>query len=151
MGCAKTVAELAELAGRLEQRTGRPVEQPDEHLERFGVEPRVAEPVENRENADLARRAADAVREVLDGLDATDRFLLRSFTDGLRVSEAARMLGEEQKPLYRRRERLLATLRHQIEARGLTASDVAEILDWGQADLDFGLDRTADPGEASQP
>ena len=81
------------------------------------------------------------MREVLDGLEVTDRFLLRSFSDGLKVSEVARMLGEEQKPLYRRRENLLKSLRQQLEARGLTAAHVAEILDWGQAEMDFGLDR----------
>jgi len=139
-GVEFSVAELAELAGRLPQQRGRPIEQGDEDLERFGSEPHVAEPVENEERTDLAERAAGAVRQALSGLDATDRFLIRSFTNGLQVSEIARMLGEEQKPLYRRRERVLTTLRRRLEAAGLTASDVAEILDWGQAEMDFGLD-----------
>jgi RNA polymerase sigma factor for flagellar operon FliA len=148
-GVALSVHELAELAGRLPPRTGRPVEQPDEDLERFGVEPRVAEPAEDAERAAMAGRVEGALREVLDGLDTTDRFLVRSLTNGLQVSEIARMLGEEQKPLYRRRDRLLRDLREQLEARGLTAGDVAEILEWGQADLDLGLESIAVPEEDS--
>jgi RNA polymerase sigma factor (sigma-70 family) len=148
-GVELSIQELAELAGRLPQHTGRPVEQPDEDLERFGVEPRVAEPVEDAERTATAGRVEGALREVLDGLETTDRFLVRSLTGGLQVSEIARMLGEEQKPLYRRRERLLRDLREQLEARGLTAGDVAEILEWGQADLDLGLESTAVPEEDS--
>ena len=118
-GVELSVAELAELAGRLPQQRGRPIEQGDEDLERFGSEPHVAEPVEDEERTDLAERAAGAVRQALSGLDATDRFLIRSFTNGLQVSEIARMLGEEQKPLYRRRERLLTSPPAALGSRGL--------------------------------
>ena len=118
-GVESTVAELAELAGRLPVRLGRPVEQADEEIERFGVEPRVAEPIEDAERAAIARDAETTVRQMLAQLDATDRFLVRSLTGGLQVSEIARMLGVEQKPLYRRRDRLLTTLRVQLEEQGL--------------------------------
>ena len=113
----------------------------------------MAEPVEDAERAAIARDAETTVRQVLAQLDATDRFLVRSLTGGLQVSEVARMLGVEQKPLYRRRDRLLATLREQLEDRGLTAAEVTDILDWGQADMDFGLEpgreTAADSEEAS--
>ena len=148
-GVERSVPELAELAGRLPVRTGRPVEVADEEIERFGSAPRVEEPLESSERETLAHDAEAAVREVLAALDTTDRFLVRSLAGGVQVSEVARMLGVEQKPLYRRRDRLLVTLREQLERRGLTAAEVAEILDWGQAEMDFGLVAPADSEEAS--
>jgi len=139
-GVEQSVPELAKLAGRLPVRSGRPVEVADEEIERFGSAPRVEEPIETAEREGLARGVEAAVREVLAELDTTDRFLVRSLADGLQVSEVARMLGIEQKPLYRRRDRLLASMRERLETQGLTAAHVAEILNWGQAEMDFGLD-----------
>lgn len=138
-GVTLGVDQLAALSGRLPQRQPRPVVRGEDDLERHGAEAGSVDRVEVAEREGLARRVERALQEVLADLDDLDRFLVRSFTGGLQVSEVARMLGEEQKPLYRRRERLLVHLRERLEARGLTAGDVADILDWAQAEMDFGL------------
>lgn len=148
-GVGMSVAELAELAGELPppSPSARRLEQePDDEaggLERVAPPGQSGADVERRvEEAELertARRTGSALRRALDRLDRVDRFLVRSFVEGLKVSEVARMLGEEQKPLYRRRERLLPELRQALEDEGVTAADAAALLDWGQAEMDAGL------------
>lgn len=131
-GVEMSVAELASLAGKLPPPSpdARRPQQPAEgvNLERLAVVAAPHDPVEEEERATAARRAMLALEETLSTLDTDDRFLLRSLTGGLTVAEVSRMLGQEQKPLYRRRERLLKDLRRQLAERGLTAEDAADIL-----------------------
>lgn len=147
-GVQMSVQELAHMAATLGQRPPRPSEQQDEDLERFEEDRESVDLVEDSERRKSAEHAERVFREVLTELDDVDRFLVRTLAGGLTVSEVASMLGEEQKPLYRRRDRLVVSLRGALEERGLTAAEVADILDWGQAEMDFGL-RTADSEDRS--
>lgn len=72
------------------------------------------------EREEEAARTVATLEEVLTGLDPEDRVILKMrFEDGFKVSEVASALGLPQKPLYRRIGKLLARLRHELEARGL--------------------------------
>jgi RNA polymerase sigma factor (sigma-70 family) len=74
---------------------------------------------EGRASTGAALHAATAA------LPARDRLLLRlRYVQGATVAEIARVLGEEQKPLYRQIERLLSKLRAALEDRGVSADQV---------------------------
>lgn len=65
------------------------------------------------------------LHEAIGQLDPEDRVIMRArYWDGLSVADIARMLGLEQKPLYRRLERLHARVRASLEASGVRHEDV---------------------------
>jgi RNA polymerase sigma factor for flagellar operon FliA len=74
--------------------------------------------------------AAEALlREALGTLDDESRVIYQlMFWEGCTVAEVARTLYIQQKRLYRRLERLNATLRKALEAKGLDAERVASLL-----------------------
>jgi RNA polymerase sigma factor for flagellar operon FliA len=95
----------------------------------------VAEPATDQSpETDLDVAAANAERgalwlllsRTLSQLPAEDRIILQSrYWDGLSVADIARLLHLDQKPLYRRIERLHALLRSQLEDVGVTSENVA--------------------------
>jgi RNA polymerase sigma factor (sigma-70 family) len=71
-----------------------------------------------------------AIKEQLDALDAEDRSALQlHYFQGLSVADVARGLGVPQKPLYRRMERLLATMRRRLELAGITRERATTLLE----------------------
>jgi RNA polymerase sigma factor for flagellar operon FliA len=93
--------------------------------------------VEKAERQVLAERTFLALRRALAALPARDRIMLRLHVEsGLSLADVARALGEEQKPLYRRRDSLLQKLRSDLEAEGVRCADAQELLstlDWESA------------------
>lgn len=70
-----------------------------------------------------------SLRRALEPLAPEDRLLVQwRVHDGLRVSDIARALGQDAKPLYRRLETLFRDLRRRLEAQGVSEADVAEVL-----------------------
>lgn len=128
---AVTDGEVRRLLARLPARQPlRPVE--------VGAEPLATVPA--RGSADTAalearaeqRRAevAAAVAAALARLEPQERVLVRMrFWEGMMVSQIARALATQQKPLYRRLEAALGRLRADLEANGLTREQVAELFD----------------------
>ena len=65
-------------------------------------------------------------------LTVEDRVLLKlRFWEHASVADAARILGVEQRPLYRRLEKLLQDLRSRLTSAGVTADDIRELLGEG--------------------
>jgi RNA polymerase sigma factor for flagellar operon FliA len=88
-----------------------------------------------------ARRASEVLSRELDRLPAEDRLIMKlRFIDAMKVSTIARMLHADQKQLYRRIDRLVATLREALLAAGVAMSDIGEMLTYGADALhvDFG-------------
>jgi RNA polymerase sigma factor for flagellar operon FliA len=84
---------------------------------------------EARLAADVSARLEAALASALALLTARDRLLLKlRFRDGFTVAEIARLLSVEQKPLYRRLERLAASMRREIERQGLDRDQVRELI-----------------------
>ena len=90
-------------------------------------------------SADMSVRRNDATRafsdlqialdQALATLPPEDRVIARfHFAEGLSIGEVARALNLEQKPLYRRVERLRVKLRHLLELEGIDALKVSEAL-----------------------
>jgi RNA polymerase sigma factor (sigma-70 family) len=72
--------------------------------------------------------ARAALSEVLGSLSARDRLLIKlRYVQGSRVSEIARIVHEEQKPLYRHYEHLLGALRRELALRGVSRQILAEM------------------------
>jgi RNA polymerase sigma factor for flagellar operon FliA len=85
------------------------------------------------ESADATVSAQEAakmraiVESSLASLSREDRMLLKlRFWQDASIADVARILGVEQRPLYRRIEKLLAELRKQLTQSGLTADDLRE-------------------------
>jgi RNA polymerase sigma factor (sigma-70 family) len=81
------------------------------------------------ERARLRRKATDALHAALAALPAEDRLIARQRMDDVPVADIARHLHLDPKRLYKRKEKILATLRRSLESAGVGAADVAEILD----------------------
>lgn len=94
-----------------------------------------------------AARVYGVLERCMADLPEEDQVILRlRFEQGMTTADVSRALGLEQKPLYRRVERLLSNLGVALRQEGLGKSDVAEILadhaatgepapgiDWGEA------------------
>lgn len=77
-----------------------------------------------RERTELEARRRAALDEELSALPAEDQLIVRRlFYDGRTVAEVARELGIDQRPLYRRRDKLLERLRCELERRGFNWPD----------------------------
>jgi RNA polymerase sigma factor (sigma-70 family) len=79
-----------------------------------------------------ARRAGEVLSRELDRFAPEDRLIMKlKFIDAMKVSTMARMLHADQKQLYRRIDRLVATLREALLGAGVAMSDVADMLTHG--------------------
>lgn len=129
-GVALSVQQLREIADRLPRRHPRRSAAGD-----TAPEPAVSAElaVERVALADVQARRAGALRaalrEALSRCPDEDAVILRlHFVNGLTIARVAAMLGLEQKPLYRRVERLLRELKGQLERAGFAAGEVAELV-----------------------
>lgn len=78
------------------------------------------------------QEACDALAGALGTLPEEDRLVVRlRYWEGLSVADVSRVMHLEQKPLYRRLEGNLKRLRTALEAAGLDAGRVSELLDGG--------------------
>ena len=138
---ALTRTAAIELAARLPERAPRarlvPIE--DTHdAPAAGVS--ADERVTDAENAAASDAANRAVRETLRTMTAEDRIVLRMrFDEGLRVADIARMLACEQKPLYRRIDSLIRTLREALLRAGIDAVTASALIGTDASRLRFGL------------
>jgi RNA polymerase sigma factor (sigma-70 family) len=77
----------------------------------------------------LVKRAHTALDRARQTLGADERLILKMrYDDGMSVADIARVLGLNQKKLYRLIERILATLRRQIEAEGMSKEETDALL-----------------------
>jgi RNA polymerase sigma factor for flagellar operon FliA len=86
--------------------------------------------------AETVQRRGEMIRALgraLDHLDPKDRLIIQMrFAEGSTVADMSRALQLEQKPLYRRMERLLRQLRTYLESDGVQPAEVREILEVGE-------------------
>lgn len=123
-----SVAELAELKAKLPPRTVRhpPGEEvpPSEPDPAPGPDERFAD----KEKEGTKRRIYMAQRRALLTLPKEDRLLVRMRME-FSVAQISRIRGIEQKPLYRRLEKIYKELRKAMEREGIRRQDVKEVLD----------------------
>ncbi len=126
-------AELEALAARLPVRLPRKMEG-EERLEALPAgEPGPDERILERERQEVRGRVWEALGRAWAKLPDGDRLILKlHFQQGMQVVEIARALHLEQKPLYRRVDRLRETLRKDLEREGIGRDLVAEGLGEGK-------------------
>lgn len=137
-----TRADVERIAGRLPHRTPRPFMAA---LDDVSVEP-CTDPSTVEESAFvsdrllLSRRLGDAVRRCLREVSSDERVLLRMrFEAGMTIAEISRVLGVDQKPLYRHLKHGLLRLRTYLEECGFGDADAESVLRL-RCGLDFGFD-----------
>lgn len=127
-GVPESEDDLYAMAARLPVRSRRPVADGGDPDERAA--PPIADPIEQRELVAELGRAGQVLRQALDTLPPPDRLLLTMrFEQGMAVSEIARALGQEQKPLYRHLEAILKRLRSVLEAAGIDGRRLTPVID----------------------
>lgn len=123
--------QLANLLGQLPARRPlRPVEVGAESLSHVTASHGADSTIEARERDEERERCRALVEQSLNTLPVEDRLIIRMrFWENVSVADIARGLRLEQKPLYRRLERLLADLRRILTTAGLQPSRLQELLD----------------------
>jgi RNA polymerase sigma factor (sigma-70 family) len=92
----------------------------------------------------IEQRAAEVIRNFLESLEEQDRLMLQlRFEGGWQISDIARRFQVEAKPLYRRKDTLLQSLRKALEDAGISASDLRDIIGHFADEPDFGLRKRA--------
>ena len=70
------------------------------------------------------------VGQVVGALPGEDRLMVKMhLLDGLTLAQVSRSIGVPQKPMYRRMERILRTMREQLEHAGVTWTNVSAIME----------------------
>ncbi len=148
-GNAVTVAELEALYIRLPLRTPRPMLVSDDATpEVAALDADADDRVESRDRERSARCCAAALDATLAELDAEDRLILQlRFWDSLKVPEIARITGIDQKKIYKRLDKLFATLRRALESAGVSRADVDKLL--GRGDQEIRLDLLPSAGKSA--
>jgi RNA polymerase sigma factor (sigma-70 family) len=134
-------SKAEEIEAQINPRPGRHFENEDVAARLPDPEPTGYEHLEQQEKLAKKRKALDLMHRRLLELPEQDSILLvRAHAEGVKFARIARSLGIDQKPLYRRNERLLTMLRTDLEEAGIRWEDVSEVL---------GIDEPpeTDPGE----
>lgn len=139
-----TTRELEEIAAALPERAPRAVTVPvmEGDDERFAGGSTAADLVEALDVAHRSQQANDAVRAAMTTMTVEDQAILRlRYSGNASIANIARALGLEQRPLYRRIEALLGRMRLALEAAGVDAGSVGDLIGTADPRLDFGLER----------
>jgi RNA polymerase sigma factor (sigma-70 family) len=123
-------SELEELAGRLPVKMKRRLEGDDALAAAPDANPDPQEMLLDQARAEKGRQIVALLSAAIKDLPERDQLLLTlRFEDGRSVAHISLMLGEDQKGLYRRFDRLVAQVGEALKARGVTARDVADLFE----------------------
>lgn len=137
-----TTRELEDIAASLPPRSPRPVllQVADGDEERLASDRTAADLVDALDVARRSKQASDAVRRAMAAMTPQDRVILRlRFSGNASLASIARAFAIEQRPLYRRVEALLASLRRALEAAGVDAASAGDLIGAPEENLNFGL------------
>ena len=117
--------ELRTMAARLPARVCRRPEGGSELANALSPE-RCDDRMLDSERSQATRRIERVLRRTVEGLSDEDRRLLRlRYQHSQSVPSIAAALGSEPRPLYHRVERLLKSLRNELEKDGIRGADIA--------------------------
>lgn len=120
----QSIEDLYRLSLRFPPRTPRRFVSEDE----IAPVPSPNRPDTDFEQAQVGARSnamVKALASALGGLPAQDQIILRMrFQDGAQVSQIARLLNLEPKPLYRRIDHVMKVLRKALEEHGISRADL---------------------------
>jgi len=134
-GVPESRAELDAIRAKLPDRPARRFVG-EEAIAGLGDRDGVEERVEEREREAVWTRFQRAWERCSGNLEAEDRLILkRLFLSGRTVAQVAGELGVDQRPLYRRRDRIMLGLRTELQAEGLDWEEVRRLMGWKELDL----------------
>lgn len=100
----------------------------------------VEEPLMARDRRSAAERLSTMMAATIAAMPEDERLILQlRFEGGMAVSQIARVLGLDQKLLYRRLERRMRDIRAELERAGLASADVLDLIGRNEPLLIFGL------------
>ena len=137
-----TLQALQELAARLPQHPPRRRDVPLDDARPVAItrSEAVEESVMARDRRSTSERLSSLMAAVIASMPEDERLILQlRFEGGMAVSQIARMLGLEQKLLYRRLEHRMRDIREALERSGLASGDVLDLIGRDEEMLDFGL------------
>ncbi|HKI01334.1 MAG TPA: sigma-70 family RNA polymerase sigma factor [Thermoanaerobaculia bacterium] len=120
-------AELRDLAAKLPPRIGRHVVGEESLAAEPDRGPRPDERVEENEREGMSRRVYMTLQGCLAALPKEDRLFVRMRME-YSVAQIARIRGVEQKPLYRRLEKIYKELRKCLGTHGIRRQDLEQVL-----------------------
>jgi RNA polymerase sigma factor (sigma-70 family) len=130
--------ELEEIWKRLPTKTSRRMDGEEGLVDVPAIGERPEEGILERELREARKRVALILTKALDGLSPEDRLIIRlSVIEKLKIVDIARLLCTKQKPLYRRREKILRKLRSDLKREGVGWEQVADLLN--RTDLAWGF------------
>lgn len=122
-----SVAQLADLRAKLPPRIPRQVVSEDALQFEVTRELQPDQHLEQKELEGMRRRVCIALQKALDTLPSEDRLIIK-MTLKLKVADIARLQNLEQKPLYRRIDKIHRNLEKALESHGVRREDVQAIL-----------------------
>ena len=120
--------DLAEMAARLPDRVPRRVVG-EEVLQDQASNDRADSRAKEEEREAIRRRVLPALQEIRKALPPEDQLILKMKGGDFTVAEISRILGLEQKPLYRRIENIHKDLGEELERRGFGKKDIDGIFE----------------------
>ena len=123
--------QLTNLLSSLPRRSPlRPIIEGDAPLATISVSEEAADPALIEESKAQRHGAELALERAIAALPPEDQLILRMhYWQGLSVADIARALHLEQRPLYRRLNRLHGELQRSLEAQGVSRERLRELLD----------------------
>jgi RNA polymerase sigma factor (sigma-70 family) len=122
-----SVAELSDIRTKLPNRVPKQVvgegSLEDESAPDLGPEQQVLE----KEKELIRRRVYMGLKRALDTLPTNDHLLIKLWLK-FSIAEIARIRNVDQKPLYRRMEKILGALRDALKHQGVHREDIKELL-----------------------
>jgi RNA polymerase sigma factor (sigma-70 family) len=133
------LAELEQIAGKLPVRMRRHFEPEAALADVAAPGLRADDAVVEQERQSTADRVSGVLKRLMSQSETQDRLILAMrFDDGRTVAEIALTLGLDARALYRRVERLLRDLRKGLEAEGIDAASVLEMLESPAVSIEWG-------------
>jgi RNA polymerase sigma factor for flagellar operon FliA len=142
-----SINAIEQLAARLPRRLPPPRSIPisDEATEELAGAGAADERVRAADVRRMSSGTNRVVREALARMALEDRMLIRlRFLSSMTIADIARMMSIPQRPLYRRLEALLGTLRQELAAAGIDGAQLADVIANPEEEIDFGW-KTDDP------
>ena len=127
---AESADTLRAIAARLPIRFRTRMESTDALANAIDRGPQPDAIVERAESRAGAASMRAALRAALSSLPASDRVILKlRYVDGLAIVEIARLLQTDARPLYRRVERILSSLRERLREHGVDREFARDLLE----------------------
>lgn len=123
----KSEREIRDLAGRLPSRAARQIDGEEALADLSAPDPSPEQRLLDKERAANLQAALQILDEILATHSEEDQLILQMLGE-FQVAEIARVLGLEQKPLYRRIDKLKKELKEELQRRGVNPEDLAGFL-----------------------